>query len=167
MGAVGDVGEGTTTAGQENRGHHGHVGQMRSARERVVQDRDVTGTERHGGDRRAHGQRRRPQVDGNVRRLRDQPAAGVEQRAREVTSLLDVGRQRRAAEDDAHLLRDGRQTLIGDGERDGVHQPRPSTSPAVRSTCRRQPGGTTVVALYSQTMSGPRTRQPTGRSARR
>src|SRR5262249_17794157 len=85
-----------------------------------------------------------------------------------VAALLDVRRQRGPPEDDAHLLGDGTEPMVRELERDrigGAH--RSSTSPPRGSTCTRQPGGTTVVALYSHTTAGPRRAQPTGRSSRR
>src|SRR6185369_3965038 len=98
------------------------------------------------------------------------PAGGVEHGAGVVPPLLDVRRQRRAAEDHAHLLGDAREAMVGDLERDRIalHRRRSSSRrPPVGSTESRQPGGTTVVALYSQTRSGPGSRVPTGRASRR
>ena len=167
MRAIGDVGEGPAASAQEDGGHHRHVGQMGTARERVVQHRHVAGAERHAGDRGADGQRRRAEVHRDVRRLRDERAAGVEDRAREIPSLLDVRRHRRAAEHDAHLLGHGGKPLVGDGERDCVHHARSRTSPPNRSTRTHHLGGTTVVALYSQMTRGPRAAHPAGSSIRR
>ena len=66
------------------------VRQVRPTRERVVEDEDVARlrvARDHGGDRFRH----RTEVDGDVLRLGDHAAAGVEERGRAVAPLLDVG----------------------------------------------------------------------------
>ena len=81
------------------------VGQVRAAGVRVVEDRDLSRLEpeRHDrGDRVGH----RAEVDRDVLGLRDHPAPLVEQRGRAVPPFLDVGRERGADQDGAHLLRD-------------------------------------------------------------
>ena len=60
--------------------------------------------------------------------LRGQRAGRVEHRARVVAALLDVGRERAAAERDAHLLGDGAQAMVEDLEGDGVERGRRRTA---------------------------------------
>ena len=101
--------------------HHRHVGQVRPARERVVQDPDLAGRRVMGGDcgdRVGH----RAEVDGDVLRLRDHPAALVEERSRAVPALLDVGGERGANQHGAHLLRDRAEGLAENLELN-VHGP--------------------------------------------
>ena len=86
-------------------GDERHVGQVRAAGVRVVEDRDLAGLEPEAhdrGDRIGH----RAEVDGDVLGLRDHPPTLVEQRGRAVAALLDVRGERGADQDGAHLLRD-------------------------------------------------------------
>jgi hypothetical protein len=80
-----------------------YVGQVGAAGVRVVEDRDLPLVEaepHHGRDRVGH----RTEVDGDVLGLRDHATALVEKRSRAVAALLDVGRERGADQDRAHLL---------------------------------------------------------------
>ena len=70
----------------------------------------------HGRD----GVRHRAQMDGDVLRLRDHPAACVEQGGGTVAPLLDVGGERGAHEGRTHLFRDRLQQRAEDLELD-VH----------------------------------------------
>ena len=60
------------------------------------------------------------EVHGDVRRLRDHPALGVEERTGGVAALADVRRERPAHEHAPHLLRDHRDGGGPDGELEGV-----------------------------------------------
>ena len=96
-----------------------HVGEVRAAGVRVVEDEDVVRARvvpHDGGDRVRH----RAEVDGDVLGLRDHPAALVEERRRAVAPLLDVRRERRADEHRAHLLGDRAQRAAENLELD-VH----------------------------------------------
>ncbi len=98
-----------------------HVGQVRPARVRVVEDPDVSRrrvVRRDRGDRVRH----RAEVHGDVLRLRDHPAALVEERRRAVAALLDVGGERGADQHGAHLLRDRAEGLAENLELN-VHGP--------------------------------------------
>src|SRR5712692_9887142 len=102
----------------------------------------------HGGNRVRH----RAEVDGNVLRLHDHPAALVEERGRAVAPLFDVRGERGAHEHHAHLLGDGAQTAADDLELD-VHDlvtitVGPSLTPA-------HPGGSQHVAPLSSSTAGP------------
>ena len=80
------------------------VRKVRAPRVRVVEDVELAGLRvagLHGRDRLGHGS----EVDGDVLGLDDHAAALVEERGRAVAPLLDVGREGRADEDGAHLLR--------------------------------------------------------------
>ena len=81
MGTVGDVAERTSRTRKEHRRDHGHVGEVRAAREGIVQDDDVARPHRHAREGGPNGERSRPKVHGNVRRMRHQVATRVEQRA--------------------------------------------------------------------------------------
>ena len=70
----------------------------------------------HGADRLAH----RTEVHGHVRRVGDEIARGVEERAREVEPLLDVHRRRRVLELHAHLLRDVHEEVVEHLEHHGI-----------------------------------------------
>src|SRR5262249_23170085 len=147
--------------------------------------------ERYARDHGAHRERRRAEMHRDVRRLGDQPAGAVEERAREVPAFPDVRREARPAEHHPHLLGDAREPVVRDLEVDRVHQlrapapgalprgaPAPgalsrplgrvgsSTSPPARSTVTVHPGGTSVVALYSETTAGPGSRSPGASSSR-
>ena len=63
-------------------------------------------------DDRPHALAHRAQVHRHVRRVGDQVALGVEQRAGEVEPLLDVDRVRRVGERDAHLLGDRHEQVV-------------------------------------------------------
>src|SRR6266498_2247638 len=93
---------------------------MRSTQVRVVQQHDVARPElvarERGLDRARHG----AEVYRNVRGLRDHPATGVEQRAGEIAALLDIGRERAAAQRRAHLLGDRRAAVAEDLQADRV-----------------------------------------------
>ena len=82
----------------EHRRHHRDVRQVRAARARIVAGvhRPRAAAPAPSASERAHRLAHRPEVHRNVRRVRDQPAARVEHRAREVEPLADVGRHRGA-----------------------------------------------------------------------
>jgi hypothetical protein len=110
--ASGDVAEQAPAGRRAHRAHHREVGQVRAAAERVVEQRDIALTQLselvQGG---AHAHRHGPEVDGHVIAQGDRDAARVEQRARIVASLLDVGGKGRAAERGPHLLRQRRKQM--------------------------------------------------------
>ncbi len=99
-----------------HRRDQGDVRQVRAARVGIVQQHDVPGTHLDPLDRGlvAHGGR--AQMHRLVRGLADHAPVAVEQRAGEVAPLLDVGRERRALQRGAHLLRDGREQVVEDLE---------------------------------------------------
>jgi hypothetical protein len=90
----------------EHRRHHRHVGQVGTAVIRGVEQERVPGPQvgpvclEHCRDARAH----RAEVDGHVRRVRDEVGVRVEQRAGVVEPFLDVHRARGLAQHHAHLL---------------------------------------------------------------
>ena len=132
------------------------VGEVRSARVGVVQDPRLArlGVVRaDGGDRLRHG----AEVDGDVLRLRDHVARLVEERGGAVTALLDVGRERGADEDRAHLLGDRPQAAADDLELDVDHVALRSTSVPWGSVLPAQPSGTQAVEPASSSTRGPRT----------
>jgi hypothetical protein len=94
----------------------GDVGKVRAAVVRVVQHEHVARLDApgvladHGLDRLAH----RAQVHRHVRRVGDEVALGVEQRAREVQPLLDVHRVRRVLQLQPHLLGDVHEQVVED-----------------------------------------------------
>jgi hypothetical protein len=93
-----------------DRADHGHVVEVRPRQVRIVDDDHLARGERAAtlvepGQRAAQTPWQRAEVHGDVLGLRDQPRAGVEQRARVVEPLLDVGRVGGVADGDPHLLR--------------------------------------------------------------
>ena len=107
---------------QVHRSDHRHVRQVGAAVVRVVQRVDIArahraSVARHDGlDRLAH----RAQMNRHVRRVGDQVAGGVEQRAREVEPLLDVHRVRGGLQLQPHLLGDVHEQVVEDFEADRV-----------------------------------------------
>ncbi len=95
--------------------------------------------------------------------------ARVEQRGRAVPALLDVGRERRADQDRAHVLGDGQQAVgehlhldrVGDAVLRSCGSILRIRLPHV-STSRVWPGRIMVVELISLTMAGPANATPTG-----
>jgi hypothetical protein len=107
---------------QVHRRDDGDVGQVRAAVVRIVERVHVAALHRpgvprdHGLDRLAH----RAEVDRHVRRVGDQVAVGVEQRAREVEPLLDVDRVGGVLQLQAHLLGDVHEQVVEDLEQDRI-----------------------------------------------
>ena len=96
----------------ENWRYRGYVGQVRSAKVRVVEYHQIAGQDSArledihcGADRQRHG----AQVDRDVGRLGDHVALDVEYRAREVAAFLDVRRKGCPLHRGAHLFGDGRE----------------------------------------------------------
>ena len=90
----------------------------------------------HGLDRLAH----RAQVHRHVRRIGDQVALGVEQRAGEIEPLLDVHRVRGVLQPQAHLLGDRHEEVVEDLQHHrvdrGADAPRSCFRGCVRSSTR-------------------------------
>jgi hypothetical protein len=94
---------------------------MRAAGEGVVDDRDIAGRERpQRVDHRPHARRHRPEVHGDMRRLREQLAVGVEQRTGKIAPFLDVRTERDALQRNAHLLGRGFEEIAEQFKLDGV-----------------------------------------------
>ena len=144
------------------------VGQMRSARERIVQRCDVAALEIEVRDCRAHRQRSRAEMHRNVRGLRDQLAARVENRAGKIVPLLDVGRERRLPEHHAHLVGDRGEAIVHHGQRDRIEFHRAASSCRLpkSSTRKVNSGATYAVELNSTTTIGPRMRAPAPNESR-
>jgi hypothetical protein len=105
-------------AGKDGR-DDGDVGQVRAAREGIVENpRDAGGVAlvEHGGDCGRH----RAEVHGDVLGLHDHLPVGVEQRGGGVAALLDVRRVRGVDQHDAHLLTGGAQRAADDLQFDRV-----------------------------------------------
>ena len=99
---------------EKHRRDHRDVGQMRAAVVRRIEHEHVAGLHRAGAavDDRLHALAHRAQVHRHVRRIGDQVAFGVEQRAREIEPLLDVDRVRGVGERHAHLLGDRHEQVV-------------------------------------------------------
>ncbi len=98
-------------------GHDRDVGQVRAAVVRVVEHIHVAAL--HGGVALDHGLDRlahRAQVHRHVRCVGDQFAVGVEERATEVESLLDVHRVGGVLQPQPHLLGDVHEQVVEDLE---------------------------------------------------
>lgn len=107
----------------EHRGHDGHVGQVGAAVVRVVDGVHVAGPQVVRAppqdllDGLAHG----AEVDGDVGRVGDEVALGVEEGAGEVEAFLDVDRVGGVLQAHAHLLGDGHEEAVEDLQEDRVH----------------------------------------------
>src|SRR5579864_1449131 len=86
----------------------------------------------------------------------------IEDGAGIVAALLDIRRESGSAQHAAHFLRDGMEQVFEDFQAHGIefHRPRSISRLPYASTRTFQPGSTTVVALYSATIAGPRKRFP-------
>ena len=151
----------TVTSGRWEPPLEGVVGHDHVARTRVLGEACE-----HRAHRRSHG----AQVDGNVGRVGDQPARGVEDRAGVVEALLDVGRHRGVAKHRTHLLRHGHEAVAEDFEPDldrraralqrrgravegSLRRDRRSTStPSSGRPAARKPGSSATVPVPSSTM---------------
>jgi hypothetical protein len=108
-------------AAREDGRHDGHIGEVGAPGEGVVGHHHVAQCEIR--EARAHhldGLGHRAQVHGNVRRVRHQSARRIEDGARVVEALLDVGRDRGIAEHRAHLLGDRHEAIAKDLEPDRI-----------------------------------------------
>ena len=158
-----DVGVVRARAG-EAAGHAGDerdVGEMRAAGEGIVDDVDLAGLRvagENGGDGLGHG----AEVDGDVLGLDDHAAALVEEGGRAVAPLLDVGREGRADQHGAHLLRNGAELRAKNLVQNFHSLVSRSVVPSLAPT---HPGGIQQVAPSSSTVWGPSTRSgsPAGR----
>ena len=158
VGVVGPIRrEPEESAAGEDRPDERHIGQVRPAMVGVVQDHLIAFPQRpreimeDGLDRGRHG----TQVDRDVLRLGQHPTGFIEQRATRVHALLDVGRVCAPLQGDAHLLRYEGERRPKDLELRRVHSPTEISRRPNRSTRRRPPGGTIVVAWSSDTTAGP------------
>ncbi len=122
MRTIGDHEQDPVACRIEDRGDDGDIGEVRASVVRRVQHEDIAGPQasrvvtQHCPNAVAHG----PEVHGHVRRICDQVAAAIEQRAREVESLLDVDRVRRVLQHRAHLLGDVHEVTVEYLEKDRV-----------------------------------------------
>jgi hypothetical protein len=129
------------------------VGEVRSARVRVVEDEDVLGPGvvlQNGRDCVRH----RSEMDGNVLGLRDHPAAFVEERGRAVAPFLDVRGERGADERGAHLLRDRPESAAENLELNVHARVSLHVEPSLTPT---HPGGSQQVDPSSSSTRGPDT----------
>ena len=131
------------------------VREVRTAGVGVVQDEDVArrwGQDPYGGDGLVQG----AQMHGNVGRLGDHRAGGVEQGRRAVASFTNIGRDRRVNEHEAHLFRDGGEGVPHhlEAHRVEAHVRASSTAPEA-CTVPHQPGSTRAVASPPARIAGP------------
>src|SRR6185437_658344 len=93
---------------------------------------------------------------------REHVSRAIEDGAGVVAALFDIWREGRPAQDSAHFLSDGMKQVFENFQAHGieVHRPRSISRLPCTSTRTFQPGSTTVVALYSATIAGPRKRLP-------
>jgi hypothetical protein len=105
----------------EDRRNDRDVRQVRAARERVVHDRDVSLLQRpQPRPNPGHRCRHRPEVNRDVRRLREQLTVGIEQRTRKIPPLFDVGRERHPLQRDPHLIGRGFEEVAEELKLDGI-----------------------------------------------
>ena len=77
-------------ARQEHRRYNREVRQMRAAASRVVRRDRITRLHRDVGDQMLDDLLHRPEMHRDVRRVHDEASVGIEERDREVESLLHV-----------------------------------------------------------------------------
>ena len=163
---------------QIDRRHDGDVGQMRTAVIWIVQYIDIAAAHLRiavddGADRLAH----RTEVHRHVRRVGDQRAGCIEQRAAEIQALLDIDRIGGVLQTQAHLFGDVHEDVVEQLQQRWDRHAYPAHArrlalhaaqfdAAAATACASQPGSTTVVALLSARMAGPSIRAP-GRSSSR
>ena len=100
-------------------------------------------------------------MHGDVLGLNEQLARRSEQRRRAVGALLDVGAERRSAQDGAHLLGDAGEPGDQDLEGRRIHAPPPPTSAVQPSgTQTVQSGSASTVGPLAGLRSGPEPRSP-------
>src|SRR5262249_4665876 len=151
---------------------HGDVEQLARGLVRIVRDEDVARFDRVQRVLLEHLPARdgkRVDVTGRARnRLRDHPAATVEQRVREVARLAHDGAERRALQRLRLLVDRADQALPEHLERDRVHPYRPLTAITDPSsfTVAVQPGLNTAVVSRSSSSAGPLTCAPTPSASR-
>jgi len=103
-----------------------------------------------------HGLGHAPEVNRDMLRLGDQPALSVENGAGVVFSFLYVGRQRRALQNGAHLLRYGAGKVVEQLQGIAIDSQIFSRSRLpISSTAACQFGGSTVVVSSCNTSAGP------------
>ncbi len=105
-------------ASDEDRSDDGDVGEVRASAEGIVEHGDVAGREAQIGDGGAHRHRHRTQMHGHVIAHGESVAGGVEERARVVATLFDVGREGGATQRCAHLFGDGVEEMLENFELD-------------------------------------------------
>ena len=122
MAARGDDEQNARAIAAEDRRHDGHIGEMRAAAVGIVQHDAVAGLQTTGIEtqHRAHGLAHGTQVHGHVRRIGDEIAWRVDERAGEVEPLLDVHRVSGVLERRAHLLGDRHEEVVEDLEHDRI-----------------------------------------------
>ncbi len=120
MGTVGGERERAALSAEEDRSDQRQVRQMRAAGKRIVDRGDVAWAKLEPFDRGAHGKRSGAEMDRDMGGLRDQFAAAVEQRTREIVALLDVRREAGLAQHDAHLLGDRGEAVVHHRQRHWV-----------------------------------------------
>ncbi len=147
----------------EDRLDHVHVRQVLAAEAvRVVGEEDVARVDVLAEvlPDVPHDRRERPELDGEGQPLRDQLAVAVAERRRVVHRVADDRRVRAAHHDERHLVGHRRERVLDHLERDGIdpdsgHASRAMSMFPSESSVARQSGGTTQVASYSSTISGP------------
>ena len=105
----------------EYRRDHGDVGKVRAAIIGRVQHPHIARLERVGfAQHRLDAPVHRAEMDGNMRGVRDQPPARIENGAGEVEPLLDVDRARGVLQRIAHLLGDRDEEIVEHFEQDRI-----------------------------------------------
>jgi hypothetical protein len=95
---------------------------MCASRVRIIKDDDIAWTHLALFDGGTHRHRHRTQMHGHVIALRDQTTTTIKDGTGIIAALFDVWRKRRAAQADAHLLRDRGIKGTVDFEFDGIHE---------------------------------------------
>src|SRR5690348_4344441 len=95
-------------------------------------------------------------------------SCATEDRAGIIATFFDVRRKSRAPQNSAHLFGDGMENVLKylQAYRIEFHRAGSNSRFPYASTRAIQPGNSTIVALYSVTIAGPRWRFPARRRAR-
>src|SRR5438067_8478948 len=155
-------GEGHESFGIEYRLEYKEVWQVRAALVRIIEHERIARAKcpTEPSHQRLHRIRDRSQVKRQRKTLRDQLAVLIANSRGQVHRALQVGRIRRPHQRECHLVHNGLQAVADQLGGDRIRLVHAAAAGVMTRLLRwsrlmSQPGGTTVVASYSSTISGP------------
>ena len=152
---------GDQAAANDHRREQHNVGRVRTARERIIADDDVTSPPTTDRDRLcdvAKGGGHDAKLRRDSGGLGDQLTFAVQKPAGIIDHVPDDGRIGRAAQGRGHFLGDRGNLMLKDIAVDGRQshaRPSKTNSAPSSKTCRNWPGNTTVVLSFWEMRSGP------------